>query len=637
MSVSRKFTMHRNLLSTVIHAQAGSLAKALLEGVMNSIDKGAKKVLINSSCTQVSIHDDGQGIASQEDIDNHFGCFGTPHEEGDSQFGRFRVGRGQLLSFGKNVWRTHRFRMEVDVQNADDYEYKLEDKLEKVRGCHIDIELYKPMSETEHNDFVAELTRLTAYLPSRVILNGTRVNKDVTKVKWTHEDELAYYLVLPSNGSGKGIELYNMGAYVMELSRYDWGAEGVIVSKQALTLNSARTEVLNARCELILPIRRATRRVVLSQLATSSRRLTDGDRRVSARAIMDAFEYSEESELVPDSLLARSVLQDANGKLVSFDDLLKAPAIALYEEKYDAFAGSVQKAGRALALNNSSMNALGINADEWGQQYLTRVIANLARKRGVKAPTVGFLGEYRRGLGGRYDEVPDGDVPKTSRVLWAFMHTLRSLQGPLQAALKAIKPTGDVREVRFGSSGSSLAWTDGCSYIAVDREFMLQCATQGLAGMRQMLQVLIHEYCHDTHDDETHDHDVVFYAAFHDAIVHHAKVWQFFVEQMYQHYLNGLECGFEPVWAIPHYIDAVHATMCLATVAMMPSAAARKRELQLVSKTTGASGEASLPAAVPTARQMEAISELKASFASMNLQGASSSAESFHSRQRSLL
>jgi hypothetical protein len=59
---NRSFRMHPDLLYSVIKAQAGSLEKAVLELIMNSIDAHAKKIEIEVSEDRVSVKDDGRGF-----------------------------------------------------------------------------------------------------------------------------------------------------------------------------------------------------------------------------------------------------------------------------------------------------------------------------------------------------------------------------------------------------------------------------------------------------------------------------------------------------------------------------------------------------------------------------------------------
>jgi len=93
----RQFKMHEALLYSVIQKQAGSLAKAGLEGTMNSVDAGATRVDITCDGTTVVIADDGRGFTSAREIEEFFETFGTPHAEGDAKFGFFRMGRGHFF------------------------------------------------------------------------------------------------------------------------------------------------------------------------------------------------------------------------------------------------------------------------------------------------------------------------------------------------------------------------------------------------------------------------------------------------------------------------------------------------------------------------------------------------------------
>ena len=75
----RSFRMDPALLWSVIKSQAGTLAKALLELVMNSIDAGASQVSITLTGTRLKVEDDGRGFQSRTEVTSWFETFGTPH------------------------------------------------------------------------------------------------------------------------------------------------------------------------------------------------------------------------------------------------------------------------------------------------------------------------------------------------------------------------------------------------------------------------------------------------------------------------------------------------------------------------------------------------------------------------------
>src|ERR1700692_2131939 len=96
----RSLKVHPAILHSVIGAQSGTLGKALLEAIMNSHDSSSAECKVTLTKTSFEVRDDGRGFQSEKEIEDWFETFGTPHAEGDAEFGRFRVGRGQLLNFG---------------------------------------------------------------------------------------------------------------------------------------------------------------------------------------------------------------------------------------------------------------------------------------------------------------------------------------------------------------------------------------------------------------------------------------------------------------------------------------------------------------------------------------------------------
>src|SRR6059058_5478397 len=94
----RGFRMHEKLLVDVIMRQAGSIEKAILEGVMNSIEAGATRVDVKVEPRAIEITDDGRGFRSRQEIETFFETFGQPHDASEGKrWAQFRMGRGQLF------------------------------------------------------------------------------------------------------------------------------------------------------------------------------------------------------------------------------------------------------------------------------------------------------------------------------------------------------------------------------------------------------------------------------------------------------------------------------------------------------------------------------------------------------------
>lgn len=106
----RAFKIHSSIIKTLIHEQSGSLPKAVAELVMNSIDAGATRIDLTVDATGAfEFVDDGKGFQSRDEIEQFFETFGTPHVNGDALYGRFRCGRGQIMSYASTVWRSGQF------------------------------------------------------------------------------------------------------------------------------------------------------------------------------------------------------------------------------------------------------------------------------------------------------------------------------------------------------------------------------------------------------------------------------------------------------------------------------------------------------------------------------------------------
>lgn len=243
----REFRMHKDMLWSVIQSQAGTFDKAILELMMNAVDAGATEVRMVFDGKSFSVQDDGKGFVSREEIKNFFETFGTPHNSGDATFGKFRMGRGQVMAFTRNRWRSGVFAMEVDIKEKG-LRYDLVTLTENTAGCRIEGELYDPMSPSDTIRTVDGLTAMCKYLPIPAYINGKRVSDDMAGIEWTLEDDDAYYLIKPE---GRYLDVFNLGVLV----RKYWGSQangvgGIVVSKKQLEVNFARNDILVSKCEV---------------------------------------------------------------------------------------------------------------------------------------------------------------------------------------------------------------------------------------------------------------------------------------------------------------------------------------------------------------------------------------------------
>jgi hypothetical protein len=83
------------------------------------------------------------------------------------------------------------------------------------------------------------------------------------------------------------------------------------------------------------------------------------------------------------------------------------------------------------------------------------------------------------------------------------------------------------RRIHIGEAELSEGWTDGLSFVAINRTFLAQ-RQPDLAGLTAVGLLLVHEACHGENSFREHDHDQAFYERFHDAL--NASLPQFLAE-----------------------------------------------------------------------------------------------------------
>lgn len=266
----RKFKATEGLLNDTMRKQSGVIEKALLEATMNAVDANASEVNITIDEDRVVIKDDGDGI-SEERVEKYFEQFGKKDDDiEDKEFGKFRMGRGQIFNFGVNIWRSRdnimvvslddsEVTLELDtttteedqsVAEVDGDEYTLDTaglsyawlkSDEEVSGTEIEIVLYNPIQDVDNT--VSEFKKLTKYISwlhdTKVVVNDDEVYEEPEVI---HETELAYY-ASHAGGIGSRSNVYNKGALVDDFSL--GRVQMSIITKADLDVTLDRTDILN--------------------------------------------------------------------------------------------------------------------------------------------------------------------------------------------------------------------------------------------------------------------------------------------------------------------------------------------------------------------------------------------------------
>jgi len=497
----RTLTMHPKLLLDVIQRQAGTLEKAVLEGVMNAIEAKANTVRISlkekNNKAVLSIGDDGRGITTREEVELFFEQFGTPHEESENKiWAQFRMGRGQLFAFGKNVWRTGPFKMTVDVKNKG-LDWLLE-KNTRSKGCKIEVELYQnPIGYSYPSiaSFKERIQELVRFVSIPVLFDGEQLNNDPKELEWTCQDKNAYYMF----GVGEELKVYNLGVYVHSIPSYRSGVSGIVVSKKQLKVNFARNDV-HSDC----PIWQDMDKVVIKnrKKTRQQRRSLDKSERLST--LIDLRDGVEDYDEVKNI----GLVHDVNGRVVTLEKIRKHKGAWTFAKHGDIIADKLMQQGQALCLDENLPEALGFTGNPGRLFYwLANAFAadwdlfqNWGHLEGCFKP----FKELRKQFNSSYSILTSQCLTATEKRILAILNKMPCWKG---------------REIHIGLSMTAYGWTDGETYIVIERSFLDGLNLNDSIGVGALFALLSHEMAHDINTAGSHTHGEEFFRGFHDMIM----------------------------------------------------------------------------------------------------------------------
>lgn len=496
---TRQFRMHPKLLFDVIKRQAGTLAKAVLEGVMNAVDAKATKVQITVTATSVFIEDDGQGFADRAAIENFFETFGQPHEEKEEKrFGTFRMGRGQLFAFGLNNWRTGNFAMTVDIANSG-LDYELTVEKEKAPGCQISIVLYQDLSLLDIRNLEDEVTRMVKWLDVPVFFGEKQISQHPSEGKWDQKDEVAFYRFR----EGGRLDVYNLGVLAEGVYGGQYGCGGEVVSRKQLKLNFARNSVMSD-CPIWKKIT-AVLNAHSGRAVDKKKSLTAAQREYLARKIASgevrAIDHAD-----------ASLFTDVSGR--HWSCIKMHQRVRECRKKITVAANGDGKGDKLM-----QQRLAFVLAEETLRRFAVPDLATLLKK--ILDP---MRAEYEKGFEGtptpyeelaatlsdQYDVIDEKDWTPLEQ---AVLRTIDSCHWDI---IRAMTEERQARRLVLGKSDAANGWTDGEDYIAIDRRFLREVG-QGLDGWIRLGQLMLHEYCHDAPSSGTHGHSPEFYELYHDS------------------------------------------------------------------------------------------------------------------------
>ncbi|RLM24764.1 DNA mismatch repair protein MutL [Brenneria alni] len=550
------FELDPQIIHHIIYSQAGSIGKALIELLMNSVDAQAASIALIVSQAGFSCTDDGHGFASRDDVVNYFGRLGTPHMEGDATYGRFRLGRGQIMAHAKTQWRSQAWQMRVDTRVMG-YHYDLDNLDEVLPGCQITGEWYEPLSEAELMSAVQEIRDLVRYTPVRVELNGRLITRNPAVEKWDAEDDFAWYRVREDGA----VSIYNQGVLVRHDPGHMWGVGGLIVSKRAIGLNVSRTEILRKTCPVWQSIAKR-----FGELATALAnqlghyRKTESRRENAARSLM-----AGDSSLVT---LYRNeeVITLLPGKkhvtLVDFLNKCRRQRPGGYEGCFTIARSANVPRGELLAgadivvvVHPVTLTRFGCYSNDEFIECLAQIHNNLRQhdqsERGIWYATRSFepaiidfktLSDAfveRTQLVREKDSLDAETLRAWCALRWCLCQYARRCTGGRSGRANYTRG-GKIFHILLGESTSADAWTDGKSYIAYNIDIIRRLRTDPLRSASYLFTLTEHEIAHEG-DSLDCGHDEAFYQRFHDISIRMAEERQRYMHVFLMKYTTSME------------------------------------------------------------------------------------------------
>lgn len=522
----KQFAINSNTIYNLVLAQAGTLGKALLETIMNSVDAEASKVDIELTQTRVRISDDGRGLTTADELELYFAQFGFDHATDALQskrvYGQFGIGRAQLWAFTPNTWRTGEFLLDVNIRERG-LEYLQESGLPFHQGVEICGSFYEPLSARELLTAEAELKELAKYIPIPVTLNGTVISTNPEKVKWTHETDDAWIRIKETGG----FSVYNQGAFVRHYPSFQFGCGGEVVTKPGvrLSLNMARNDILLSQCATWKRIRPYIQ--ARADDANKTRRATAGEVEAARQNYANRLRSGE----VPkdwNSVHVEKLITDVRGKHMSIATAVShvSGMWALAPSRKDPRGCKVADGDGCFVVSPETLSRFGVETlgELWA--VLLGILDDShyreTRDSAKSLRVFETLDAAGCKVNSDYRLIDNKELTADEKLTMSALNYMNKyVRFAVANMLGRDMWTGlTERTLRVGVSGTAQAWTDGDRYIAIERSLLSQ-AKRGLEGHAKLMMVLVHEYLHDANSAGSHVHNEEFYENFHDVMLSH--------------------------------------------------------------------------------------------------------------------
>lgn len=483
-----KFEMNEDLLRSVIKRQAGSVEKAIMEGIQNALDSNATEVSLRIANDEIEIIDNGDGM-SKEIIMNNWKTFGKSTKvAGSGKIGEFGMGRGQMFAFGVTTVLTKKFRLVTDIETSISFNF--EDIDEEIKGTKVSIKLYDDKKIASYAlDTIVYKIRQAVLSNIKVTINGEVLEK-ISEKRLLKIDEDFDIFQSPSKCS-----LYTKGIFIKDLEK-DLMIDSYTINAHDLDLNFARNDwMVNAKSAKLLK--------VIDNINVNSLENWDNRKVFSANSALE-------------NLLAKGIAKAEN--------LQKLKFVPTYEGASAYSVKSLKEMGSIYNVNSLDRKIAYFYSNQLKNQGLTcieaddQVVRILSKYFGVEVKDAAEAEELSkiRELLNNSQEYTVVDIEKLSPRIKENVKFAKFASQEIARELHTNK-----REISFVETDRFSGVTDGDSYIKLNVSLLKMSHADGMKS--GVFNVIIHEYCHDS-DSSNGSHDINFYNRFHDAVMRLGKL-----------------------------------------------------------------------------------------------------------------
>jgi hypothetical protein len=522
---TRGFKVDREIIWSLVFKQNTCIVGAIVELIQNSFDANATEANLKITEEGFSISDNGDGFSSRQQIEDWFETFGSSGKDVDeTRFGRFRMGRGQIMGHTSTMWRSGVFEMRVDVKTHG-LNYSLITHEESVKGCTVEGDWYEGLETHHRYDKVSnvewlsqEIAKKCKYLYGmKITVNNEYIN-NFEKIQFDYEDDDCIFISTKRDFYWGHINIYNLGLFVESTDIKN--LHGVLITKKHLKLNISRSQI-QSNCELMHRIRQS-----LCDFAPKYCQKNYSPR--EAKEIINSYLRGDDSlkdienlslfkDLYSRHYYTIKDLSKKNFTIASCDTRLKTLADIAYQQKacivlHNDF--SKYKWGDTFPI--ILLKHLNTYTSSHSKESLQRIMK--LNKRFLEEDDAYSL------LDLDHFEIP----PHThTRKMKAQLRALNFAAQDIYRQLGVVsfkKPdahSGRVRGFLVGASSRALAWTDGVGYIVIEKQLLTEME-KGAKGIIRMLLIIAHEYAH-TKSNLTHD--AFFYERFHNLVIDANLAW----------------------------------------------------------------------------------------------------------------